>query len=206
VTGHGVREAIGRPAFWTLTLASGLSLMAHGAILAHQVPYLIGRGYSPVFAAGVAGLLGIASLPSRVVLNLLSDRFGPRALLVLSTALLAAGIGLLLLASPGRWYAVWLFVAVYGFAFGAVSPLRASVMADQFGRRAYGSITALQGLPVSVLAAAGPVAAGALYDVLGDYRLAFGLAAAAFVVAMVALVVTPRAGPSSQPVHAPAAV
>ena len=203
--GHGLREAIGRPAFWTLTGSAGLALMAHASVLAHQVPYLIGRGYDPVFAAGVAGLLGVASLPSRLVLNLLSDRFGPRALLVLSTALLAAGVGLLLLASPARWFALWLFVAVYGFAFGAVSPLRASVMADQFGRRAYGAITSTQGLPVSVLAAAGPFAAGALYDRFGDYRVAFGLAGAAFLVAMIALVFTPPpAEPSSQPAPAPA--
>jgi MFS family permease len=205
-TGHGIRQALGRPAFWTLTCSSGLSLLAQASILAHQVPYLIGRGFDPVFAAGIAGLLGVASLPSRLVLNLLSDRFGPRALLVLSTALLATGVGLLLLASPARWYALWLFVAVYGFAFGAVSPLRASVMAEQFGRRAYGSITALQGLPVSVLAAAGPVVAGALYDRLGDYRTAFGLAAAAFVAAMVALILTPRAEPASRPAPAPAGV
>lgn len=203
--GHRLREALGRPAFWTLTGSTGLALMAHASVLAHSVPYLIGRGYDPVFAAGVAGLLGVASLPSRLALNLLSDRFGPRAMLVLSTALLAAGVGLLLLASPSRWIVLWLFVAVYGFAFGAVSPLRASVMADQFGRRAYGAITSVQGLPVSVLAAAGPFAAGALYDHLGDYQLAFGLAGAAFVVAMVALVFTPPpAEPSSQPAPAPA--
>lgn len=205
--GHRLREALGRPAFWTLTASSGLALMAHASVLAHQVPYLIGRGYAPVFAASVAGLLGVASLPSRLVLNLLSERYGARALLILSTALLAAGVGLLMLASPGRPLVLWLFVGVYGFAFGAVSPLRAAVMGDQFGRRAYGAITASQGVAVALMTAVGPIAAGALYDRFGDYRIAFALVVAAFVAALIALTLTPPpAELSSHAAPAPAGV
>ena len=46
----------------------------------------------------------------------------------------------------------WLILSVpiYGSAYGAFSPLRASVMADHFGRRAYGLITAVQGIPVAM--------------------------------------------------------
>lgn len=201
--GPHLKEALTRPAFWTLTVAAGLALMAHAAVLAHQVPYLIGRGYGPVFAASVAGLMGVASLPSRMTLNLLSDRFGPRAMLVLSTLLLAAGVGLLMLATPANPASVWFFVAVYGFAFGAVSPLRAAVMADHFGRRAYGAITSTQGVPVAILTAAGPIAAGALYDRFGDYRIALMLAGAAFLVAVLALMLTPPpVEPSSTPAPA----
>ena len=193
--GVDLRPALGSLPFWSLTVASGLGLMGHAVVLAHQVPYLIGRGYEPVFAAGVAGLLGIASLPARLVLNLLSDRLGARALLAFSSALQAAGV--LLLLAAGNSVLLWVYIAVYGFAFGAVSPLRASLMADQFGRAAYGAITAVQGAVVAVLAAGGPLAAGYLYDRLHDYRLAFLLTAAAFGLACVVVLVTPRAAPSS---------
>jgi MFS family permease len=203
--GRTFAEAVGSPAFWTLTGSAGLALMGHAAVLAHQVPYMIGRGYDPVFAAGVAGLLGVASLPARLVMNLLSDRFGPRAMLILSTLLQAVGV--LLLVNAGGALVLWAYVAVYGFAFGAVSPLRASVMAEYFGRRAYGAITAAQGVPVSVLTGVGPLAAGTLYDRLGDYRLAFALTIAAFLVAALALALTPpaREAPSSPPERAPTA-
>lgn len=203
--GHELGQALRTVAFWTLTASTGFALMGHAVVLAHQVPYLIGRGFNPVFAAAVAGLLGVASLPARLVLNLLSDRFGPRALLALSTALQAAGAALLMATSPSTGLLLWVYIAVYGFAFGAVSPLRASVMADQFGRRAYGAITATQGVPVAVLAAVGPLAAGALYDRFGNYSVALGLTVAAFVVATVALLLTPRAGPASTSAPARAA-
>lgn len=202
--GWPLRAALRTGPFWTLTASAGLAASAHAVLLAHQVPYLIGRGFPPVFAAGVAGLLGVASLPARLVMNLLADRFGPRALLAVATGLQAAGTALLLVVSPGRSLLLWAFVAVYGFAFGAVSPLRASVMADQFGRRAYGAITAAVGLPVAVLAAAGPLAAGALFDGLGDYRLAFTLTAVAFGAALVCLLLTPPGVPASPPAPAPA--
>ena len=204
-TGHAFREALRVPAFWTLTCSSGLALMAHAVILAHQVPFMIGRGYDPIFAATVAGLLGVASLPARLALNLLSERFGPKPMLVLSTLLQALGVVLLLNASNQAL--LWVYVAVYGFAFGAVSPLRASVMAEQFGRRAYGAITSVQGVPVSVLTAAGPLAAGALYDHLGDYTVALVLTAGAFLAAAAVLMLTPspREAPSSAPVNAASA-
>ena len=143
-----LRPALATGAFWALTASSGLGLLAHSVLLAHQVPYLIGRGFDPVFAAGVAGLLGLASLPSRVVMNLLSDRLGPRALLAVSAGLQALGVVLLIVAATPAL--VWLYIVVYGFAFGAVSPLRAAVIGEYFGRLAFGVITAVQGLPAQV--------------------------------------------------------
>lgn len=204
IDGHALGEALRAGAFWALAGYMGLSLMAHAVILAHLVPYLIGRGYNPVFAATAAGMLGVASLPARTALNLASNRFGPKPVLIASTGLQAAGVALLLLATNALL--LWVYVAVYGFAFGAVSPLRASVAAEQFGRRAYGAITAILAVPANVLAGVGPLAAGALYDRSGGYTIALVLTCAAFIAAVVCLAVTPRprAARASPPAPAPA--
>ena len=58
-------------------------------------------------------------------------------------ATLGVGVVVITLASSATW--LYLYVVVYGMAFGARSPLRASVMAWHYGRRAYGTITAMQG-------------------------------------------------------------
>jgi MFS family permease len=63
-------------------------------------------------------------------------------------------------------------------------------MADHFGRRTYGSITAVQGIPMALCAGLGPLAAGWLYDWLHHYELAFWLCAGAFLLAALGLVVT----------------
>jgi MFS family permease len=88
----------------------------------------------------------------------------------------------------------WLiaFVAVYGFGFGAVSPLQAAVMGGHFGRRAFGAIIALQGVPVALSAGAGPVLAGWLYDRFASYQIPFWLCFGAFVIAAVTVAQTPR--------------
>jgi len=88
-----------------------------------------------------------------------------------------------------------LYVLVYGVAYGAFSPLSASVMADHFGRRAYGSITAVQGIPMAICAGLGPLAAGWLYDVLHHYEAAFWLCAVAFLLAAIGIALAPRPNP-----------
>ncbi len=180
--------------FWTLTAAYALASLATNILLVHTVPYLIGRGYGGELAAGIAGAVGLTSLPGRYGLNRLSDRagVGPQRLLCLCLALQA--LGALLLLSGGSLGFGWLvaYVAVYGGAYGAASPLRAGVMADQFGRRAYGAITAVQGVPVALAAGLGPLVAGWLYDRLGGYSVAFGLCAAAFLLAAVGVGMTPH--------------
>jgi MFS family permease len=190
VPGTDLRQAFASPAFWTLTAAFALGLLAQAVITAHQVAYLVGRGLDPVLAASAAGLLGVASLPGRYLLNHLSDRLGPQRLLAGCYLAQAAGVGLLALATGPAL--VWAYVAVYGAAFGAISPLRAGTMADQFGRQAYGSITAASGVPVALAASIGPIAAGVLYDRLGSYGPALAMTASALLLASLALAVTGR--------------
>ncbi|TMC01694.1 MAG: MFS transporter [Chloroflexi bacterium] len=188
--GSSLRQALAVRPFWTLTAAFAFGWLAHSAILVHQVAYLIGRGFDAVLAASLAGLLGVASLPSRYLLNRLSERLSPQTLLAACYLAQAAGVGLLAwAASP---LLVWAYVAVYGAAFGAISPLRASTMADQFGRRSYGAITATAGVPVAVAGSLGPIAAGAVYDRAGTYAPALALIAGAFVVSALTVALTPR--------------
>lgn len=192
--GARVGAALRGAPFWLLTLAYALSAAAYGTVLAHGVAYLLTLGLRPVAAAGLFGLVGIASLPGRLTFNLLADRMSPAWLL--AAAMLMQGVGTLLLVLAGsRAGGAWLvygFVAIYGLAFGAISPLRAAVAADHFGRREYALITAASNLPGTILQAAGPLVAGILYDRLGSYRLAFLLVAAAFALAAAAVAAMPE--------------
>lgn len=188
--GRPLREAVRSLPFWTLTASAALAWLAHSAVLAHQVAYLIGRGFDPVLAASVAGLLGAASLPGRYVLNRLSDRLSSQTLLACCSLAQAAGV--VLLARAATPTLIWAYVAVYGAAFGAISPLRASTMADHFGRRAYGAITAAAGIPIAVAGALGPIGAGVLYDRAGSYGPALALTSTAFVLSAAAIALTPR--------------
>ena len=198
-SGLALRAALRRRAFWTLTATYALTTLATAVILVHAIAYLTGRGYAGTVAASIVGAVGLASLPGRFLLNLLSDRLGPQPLLSLCLAIQAFGVILLLHAASIGWLVA--YVAVYGAAFGAISPLRAAVMARYFGRQAYGAITAVQGVPVALAAGAGPLIAGWLYDRLGDYDLPFWLCAGSFLLASLGVALTPRL--SGSPATAP---
>jgi MFS family permease len=170
-------------------MAFALAMLGNTVLFAHQVAYMIDRGYNSLLAATLAGGLGLVSLPGRFVLNLLSERISPQRLLGLCLIIQTLGIIALILAPSVGWLVV--YVILYGAAFGAILPLRASVMADQFGRRAYGAITAIQGISVAICAAGGPVAAGWLYDLLGHYDVAFWLCALGFLLAAGGVLLTP---------------
>jgi len=151
---------------------------------------MISRGTDAILAATLSGMLGLASLPGRYVFNMFSSRISAQKLLTLSVVAQAVGIVVLVQASSLVW--LILYVAIYSSAYGAFSPLRASVMADHFGRRAYGAITAVQGIPVAICAGLGPLAAGWLYDGLHHYEVAFWLCACAFLLAAISIALAPR--------------
>ena len=188
--GATLSEALRSPVFWVLTASLSLVMLGSTVVFVHQVAFLIGRGYNAVLAATLSGMLGLVSLPGRYVLNVLSSRISAQKLLTLSVVGQAAGIVVLVQASSLSW--LILYVVVYGTSYGAFSPLRAAVMADHFGRRAYGSITAVQGIPVAICAGLGPLAAGWLYDMLHHYELAFWLCAGAFILAAIGMAMTPQ--------------
>ena len=188
--GATLSEALGSPAFWMLTISFALEMLGSTVVFVHQVAFMISRGTDAVLAATLSGMLGLASLPGRYVFNVLSSSISAQKLLTLSVVAQAVGIVVLVQASSLGW--LILYVAIYGCAYGAFSPLRASVMADHFGRRAYGAITAVQGIPVAVCAGLGPLAAGWLYDVLHHYEVAFWLCACAFLLAAIGIGLVPR--------------
>jgi MFS family permease len=190
LSGATLTEALGSQVFWILTASLALVMLGSTVVFVHQVAFMISRGTDAVLAATLSGMLGLASLPGRYVFNVLSSRISPQKLLALSVVAQAAGIVVLVQASSLGW--LILYVVIYGCAYGAFSPLRASVMADHFGRRAYGAITAVQGIPVAVCAGLGPLAAGWLYDVLHHYEVAFWLCACAFLLAAIGIGLTPR--------------
>jgi MFS family permease len=191
--GISLQEALRSPSFWMLTASLSLVMLGSTVIFVHQVAFLIGRGYDPILAATLSGMLGLVSLPGRYVFNTLSSRMSAQMLLAICVVAQAVGISVLILASSLLW--LLLYVIIYGTAYGAFSPLRASVMADHVGRRAYGAITAVQGVPVALCAALGPFVAGWLYDTLHQYALAFWFCAGAFLLAALGLFVT------AQPSH-----
>lgn len=190
------RGAIRSPAFRWLAVVFGLAFLANVAITVHLVPVLTDRGLAPRSAAIAAGAIGLAALPGRIVLTPLGDRLPRRYVLAAILAVQAVAV-VLLVAVPTTAGLVG-FVLLFGAGFGAITPARAALVAEQFGAGAYGTIGGVLALVITLARAAGPVAAGGLHDLWGGYGpvlwlLAAGLAAAA--------VATPRIDGGVRPIR-----
>jgi MFS family permease len=179
--------------FWLVTAAFFLALTAMWAVLFHQVAYMQDLGFPPGAVAAAVGIAGIVSLPARLLLPVLGDHVRPPILAAAVFGLLA--LSGLALVEAGAWWRVYLYVGVFGVAFGSVLPLRAVVMSRYFGGALYGRLMGLQQTMLALTMAGGPFAAGALRDALNSYLVPWLGAVALFIAAIPAILAVRTTGP-----------
>jgi MFS family permease len=196
-SGTDVRGAVRSPAFLWLGTAFALSALATTGAVVHLVPLLLERGYSPRFAGAALGTLGLMALPGRLLFTPLGGRFSRTR--VTAAIFLLQLVGAVVLLVSTRDAAVWIFVVLFGAGFGAITPARAALVAEFFGRRACGSIGGVMASALALFRAAAPVGASVLYSVAGGYTVVLATLGAACLGSALAVL---RAGPSSTSVDA----
>jgi MFS family permease len=164
--GVATREAVRSGSFRWLTLGFCLAFFVNVAVTVHLIPYLIDGGYSPAFAATAAGLVGIMALPGRLIFTPLGA-WVPRRF-VTAAIFATQAVALVALLTLRSTAGVFLFVALFGAGFGAITPARAALIAELYGARNYGSIGGILAFFVTGARALAPVSAGLLYTALGD--------------------------------------
>jgi MFS family permease len=130
---------------------------------------------------------------AQIVGVLLGIAYGDRS----PKRLLAAGcmglhaLGLLALTYSAGAAMLAFFAVLHGVAWGLRGPLMQAIRADYFGRRSIGMIMGISSVVTAVGQVCGPLVAGGLADLTGDYRLGFTVlallalgGAAAFVAAV----------------------
>jgi len=166
-----VREAIRSPAFRWIAVAFTLSGLATTAVSVHLVPLLLERGHGAAFAGGAMGALGLMALPGRLVFTPLGGRWS-RGVVTASIFALSALAVVVLLATRSV-FGVWFFVALFGAGFGAITPARAALVGDLVPAAAYGRVSGVLALVVSLARAAAPVGASLLYAAAGGPRYGY---------------------------------
>lgn len=154
--------------FWWLTVAFGASMLVTVANTVSLIPYLIGSGQSPAFAAQVAGLFGLMTLAGRLLLGPLGDRMPRRLVTAGLIVMQMAGLAVLALA-PTRAGAL-VAIALFGAGAGTMTIMRAALLAERYGPANYGSISGAQNVALTGARTIGPLGAGALTSALGGYQ------------------------------------
>jgi MFS family permease len=176
--GLTAREALRTPAFWLLASGHGLALMSVSAVAAHLIPFLV----SPQIGMPLeeAAKLSAAILLASVIVHLIGGPVGDRVNRRLLATLCMVGhtAALVILATATSAGAVIAFAALQGTAWGFRGPLMTPIRADYFGRRAMATLEGFAAMVTTAGLTIGPIAAGAIADRTGDYRLSFFFIAA----------------------------
>jgi len=153
------------------------------SILVHIVPHSTDIDISATSAASLLSIFGGASIVGMVVLGSSADRIGNKRVIVTGFILLSAALFWLVPAS--NLWMLYLFAAVFGFAYGGVSCAESPLVAELFGLGSHGLIFGLLGLGFTIGAAVGPFLTGYIFDTTESYRLAFLISGALSIVALV---------------------
>jgi len=169
-----LKRAVATRTFWALWLANMCTPLAVFSVTTHQVAFAIDRGFEPMLAASVFGVMGLMSILGRAGFGLAADRFGGPLAATVSYGCTAGG-SLALLALESDQRAGWLvaYALLFGLGFGARGPIITVMASDLFGGRRLGVIYGALGLGNGFGGAIGPWFGGVVHDVMGSYRLVF---------------------------------
>ncbi len=162
------RAALRTATFWFLALAFLIQSFAHAGISLHSVPMLIEWGYQPTFAATVIGLVGAMQVAGRLVFAPLRTRLSSRAVTMLILACQSAAF-VILWGVPGT-VGLFAFVGLFGISNGMATLVRASIVADLWGRTHYGAIAGALSVASTLARAVAPLGIGLAYLAWGGYK------------------------------------
>lgn len=167
-----LREALNTQAFWLLAIGHGLALLVVTAVNVHAITHMKeGLGYTFATAGWVIMLMTFGQLVGVLLGAAVGDRFEKRK--VAALCMLSHALGLMFLTYSSQMQGLIAFAMFHGLAWGLRGPFMQAIRADYFGRQAIGAIMGISAAIIAVGQIAGPMIAGLLADLTGDYRLGF---------------------------------
>ena len=183
-----LRETARTPAFWILVVMGFATFFVHAGVNVHIAAYLRDQGLSLTNAAVVVTASWIVSAAGSVGWGWLMERVSARIMYSAMLAMLSGAVLLLFLVAniAGAFAAAVLIGTVA--AGGNIIPT--VVYADYYGRESLGKIRGVAELGVLIGQSTGPLLAGVVFDLRGNYSLIFiayaAIAAAASVIVLYA--------------------
>jgi len=172
--------------FWLLfTIAFCLLGLAEQIVIAHQVFFFRDVGYTPMRAASVYSVFGVAFVLGNMC-SFFSDRLGRARVFMPSCLISALAVSLLFLIKDAShpWMA-FTFAPLFGLGIGTAAPVFFTTVADLFQGRYFGSIQGTVVMGFSLGGALAPWLAGFLHDRTGSYVTTFLILLGSLLISMV---------------------
>jgi len=182
------KAAMAAPAFWLIAICVVLSQFSMVGVSQNQVPFLMDIGFPIQTAASALGFLALMSAVGKLGFGWLCDRIKAKYVTAIGFILQVIGIIILLnINQESPVLMLWAFAFTMGLGIGSWLPTMSMLVSQNFGLVIYPTIFGLMTLCQCLGASIGPAVTGRLYDIMGDYKLAFLILLGLYAVALPAV-------------------
>jgi MFS family permease len=189
------KAALVAPAFWLIAISVVLSQFSMVGVSQNQVPFLVDIGFPTQMAAGALGFLALMSAVGKLGFGWLCDHMKAKYASAIGFALQVIGIVILLnINKESPDIMLWAFAFTMGLGIGSWLPTMSMLVSQNFGLIVYPTIFGIMTLCQCIGASTGPAVTGRLFDIMGNYKLAFLIVLGLYAIALpaVLLVHQPR--------------
>jgi len=167
-----ISEVIKMKSFWVISICHGTSSMLISTMMMHMILALKDQGLSLQTAALIWGItMGYSGL-AQIFGGYIGDKMPKNLALCIFGCLQSVGVAIATLIGDS-FYFIPIFIIIYGLGFGARVPLGSSIRGEYFGRKSYGKVLGFSMVPMFLLMTIGPLFAGKMFDIYGNYEIAF---------------------------------
>ncbi len=183
--GLTISQAWRSPALWRIGVSTFIMMVLTIALNIHQYPIMTEAGVDKTSAAYFAALAGIAGIIGKLATGWLLDRY--RVNWVGGITLAATALAFAALLAPPSAPLIVAAMLINGYAAGTKLQIAGLLTSRYGGVRNFGKIFGMMATLIAAGAGLGPVAAGAIHDMYGNYGpfLIFGIVGSLFCGALI---------------------
>jgi MFS family permease len=173
---HGLtlKMALATLSFWLIAISFLSHAFSEVGLLQSQVPYLEDVGFPLAKASTVFGAVGLFSFIGKFGFGWLCDRIQAKYACTIGLGMQVVGLFILLSVRPTSPMAfLYLFAVIMGLGVGSWLPAMSMLVSTNFGLIAYGTLFGIITFSQSIGASTGPLMAGYIFDIMGNYDRAF---------------------------------
>jgi len=183
-----LKTAVRTKPFWCMAVVFFANGFLTNTMVVHQAVHIVDLGYTKLLAASLVGIVGLLGSMGGILWGLLSDHIGREKSYTIGNCMVMAGL-LFFMFMPGTatpWM-LYTFAFLYGFGFGSMGSVTASMAGDLFPGNSLGRIIAMYSVGFGLGGALGPYLAGYFYDLKGSYLVPFLLLQISILVSIFAI-------------------
>ena len=181
-------NALKEPAVWMLLVSRAASSISNQMTNLHIIAFFVLAGYGEMQSAAAIGVAGLFGIGARPAFGILSDKIGRELVFSIAMGLTFIAILVVILFTEGaNLWALIIFVALTGLSDGLSGLLLGAKAADIYPSNVLGSVMGVVDVGRSIGIAVGGVLTGLLFDINGNYDLAYWIAAILVLLSTVAV-------------------